>query len=129
MKFVIFWLNSIPQQNSVLPNDCSKAIMTGQFPDYAKHCQIGIRAYAHVHNLRNITNTMAPCTSPAIALGPISNLQGSHRFLCLNTKRIITRRQWTELPTPTNVIKLINDIVMKERKKSKEEKGSMETYV
>ena len=122
MKFVIFWLNSIPQQNSILPNICSKAIMTRQFPDYTKHYQIGIRTYVHVHNPRNITNTMAPRTSLAITLGPISNLQGSHRFFCLHTKRIITCRQWTELPTPTNVIELINDKAMKERNRTKKKK-------
>ena len=96
--------------------------MTGQFPDYTKHCQIGIGTYVHVYNPRNITNTMAPRTSLAITLGPISNLQGSHRFFCLHTKRIITCRQWTELPTPTNVIELINDKAMKERNRTKKKK-------
>ena len=122
MKFVIFWINSIPQENSILPNICSKAIMTGQFPDFNKHCTIGFGTYVHVHNPRNITNTMAPRTSPAIALGPISNLQGSHRFFCLHTKRIINRRQWTELPIPKSVIDLIHSITMKERKRTKKKK-------
>ncbi len=119
MKFVIFWLNAIPQANSIIPNICSKAILTGQFPDFNKHCKIGFGTYAHVHTPRTITNTMAPRTTPAIALGPMSTIQGGHRFFCLQTKRIITRRQWTDLPMPDTVISLIHEITMKERKRMK----------
>ena len=48
MKFVKFWINSLPQENSILPNICSKAIMTRQFPDFEKHCRISFGTYVHV---------------------------------------------------------------------------------
>lgn len=122
IKFVVFWINAIPQMNSIIPNICSKAIIMGQFPDFTKHCQLSFGAYVHAHNPRNITNMMAPQTSPAIALGPIPNIQGSHRFYCLDTKRMITHRQWTELPTPKSVIDLVHDVTMKERSRMKKAK-------
>ena len=33
IKFVVFWLNSIPQANSIMPNISSKAILIGPLPD------------------------------------------------------------------------------------------------
>ena len=110
IKFVVFWLNSIPHNDSIIPNICSKAIVVGTYPDYNKHCKLAFGSYTHVHNTRTITNTMASRTSPAIALGPVSNLQGSYRFFCLETKRIVIRRQFTELPLPKSVIYQINKL-------------------
>ena len=124
IKFVIFWINSIPQVNSIIPNVCSRAILTGQFPDYNKHCSLSFGEYVHVHNPKTITNTMAARTSPAIALGPTSNIQGGHRFYCLESKRIMTRRQWVKLPLPDTVITQINDISMKERSRRKSKKSA-----
>ncbi len=115
IKFVIFWLNAIPKDNAVLPNVCSKAVVTVQFPDFNKHCLLGFGDYVHVHNPRTITNTMAPRTSSAIAMGPTSSIQGSQRFFCLQTKRILIRRQLTKLPIPDFVIQQIHVISMKER--------------
>ena len=122
IKYVIFWLNSIPHTNTLITNVCSRAIITGQFPDFTKHCKVGFGTYVHVHNPRNITNTMDPRTSPAVALGPVPNLQGSQRFFCLTTRKVITRRQWIELPTPASVIAQVNDIAMKERGRMKPNK-------
>ena len=76
------------------------------------------------------TNTMLPRTSPAIALGHMPNLQGSYRLYCLDTHRIITRRQFTELPMPQKVINQIEDIAKKEassRKRPKSNKNMEKT--
>ncbi len=43
-------------------------------------------------------------THAAVCLGPMGNLQGSYRFLCLETGKRITRRNFTELPMPQSVI-------------------------
>ena len=129
IKFVIFWINSIPQATSIIPNVCSRAILTGQFPDYDKHCSLAFGEYVHVHNPRTITNTMAPRTSPAIAMGPTSNLQGGHRFFCLESNRLITRRQWIKLPIPGTIIAQVNDISMKERQRRRKPKKSSTSTV
>ena len=122
IKFVIFWINSIPQSGSVIPDVCSKANMTGQFPYYHKHCSLAFGEYCHVHNPQNITNIMAARTSPAIAMGPTSNLQGGHNFFCLQTKRMIVCRQWTKLPVLDSVVEQIHNISLKERKRLKSKK-------
>ena len=90
VKFVVFWLNSVPQANSIVPNTCSRAIIVGTYPDYEKHYKTTFGSYVHVHNPKANTNTMLSRTSPAIALGPMPNLQGSYRLYCLDTHRIIT---------------------------------------
>ena len=92
IKFIIFWLNSIPQANSIIPNTCSRAIVVGKHHDYEKHYKTTFGSYVHVHKPKAITNTMLSRTLPVIALGSIPTLQGSYRLYCLDTQRIITRR-------------------------------------
>ena len=49
-----------------------------------------------------------------IALGPTGNLQGSVKFFCLNTGRVLKRRAFTALPMPTRVIKCVDTIGARE---------------
>ena len=37
-------------------------------------------------------------TRGAIALGPIGNAQGGHKFYTLDTRSVVVRRQWVRLP-------------------------------
>ena len=46
----------------------------------------------------------------AIALGPTGNLQGSVKFYCINTGRVVKRRSFTPMPMPDRVIKRVNKI-------------------
>ena len=48
----------------------------------------------------------------AIAKGPSGNLQGSYKFLCLDTGQKIVRKRWTELPMPSHVIDKVNKMGM-----------------
>jgi hypothetical protein len=57
---------------------------------------------------------MAWQTHEGIALGPMGNLQGSVKFLCINTGRVLKRRSFTPIPMPNRVIKPINAIGKKE---------------
>jgi hypothetical protein len=45
-----------------------------------------------------------------INLGP-SNLNGSYKFLSLETRDIIVRRSWTELPVPNDVIMRVEEML------------------
>ena len=49
-------------------------------------------------------------THEAIALGPTGNLQGSVKFYCINTGRVLKRRSFTPMPMPDRVIKRVNAI-------------------
>ena len=48
-------------------------------------------------------------TRSAICLGTTSNFQGSYNFLCLHTGKRITRNQFSEVPIPDSVVKLLEE--------------------
>jgi hypothetical protein len=58
---------------------------------------------------------MAPWTHEAIALGSRRNLQGSVKFFCLNTGRVLKRRVFTAMPITDRVIQRMNAIGIKEK--------------
>jgi hypothetical protein len=58
---------------------------------------------------------MAPRTHAAIALGPTGNLQGSVKFYCITTGRILKRRSFTPMPMPDHVIQRVNAIGTREK--------------
>jgi len=41
--------------------------------------------YVEVHEESNITNLMTPRTRPAICMGPTGNIQGSLKFMCVES--------------------------------------------
>jgi hypothetical protein len=78
--------------------------------DYKKHCRVQPGTYCEVHDEPVPTNTMAWFTHKAIALGPTSNLQGSVKFYCINTGRVLKRCSFTPMPMPDRVIKRVKTI-------------------
>jgi hypothetical protein len=112
IQYVIFWLNNIPkagQQHS--PRDL---IFGEQKMDYNLMCHLPFGAYVQVHDDLDITNTMQARTTGAINLGVTGNIQGTHRFYSLRTGEIIVRRNWTELPTPNEVIDRLEEMTIAE---------------
>ena len=63
-----------------------------------------------VHEESTPTNSPAARTIGAITLGPTGNLQGGYKILNLQTGKKITRRNWTHLPMPTEVIERVNQL-------------------
>jgi hypothetical protein len=66
--------------------------------------------YCEVHDESTPTNTMTPHTHECIVLGPTGNLQGSMKFYCLATGRVLKRRSFTALPMPDRIIKQVDAI-------------------
>jgi hypothetical protein len=66
--------------------------------------------YCEVHDKPVPTNTMAWRTHECIALGRTGNLQGSVKFYCLTTRRVLKQRLFTPMPMPDRVIKRVNTI-------------------
>ena len=58
---------------------------------------------------------MVPRTHEGIALGPTGNLQGSVKFYCLNTGRVLKRRDFTEIPMPDSIIARVEAIGKREK--------------
>ena len=82
--------------------------------NYKKHCWVEPGTYCEVHNEPTPTNTMMPRTHEAIALGPTENLQGSVKFYCIHTGRVLKRRSFMPMPMLDHVIQRVNAIGKRE---------------
>lgn len=60
--------------------------------------------FGEAHDNCKITNMMQECTSSCINLGPTGNVQGTHKFLNLISRKVIKRRNFTPLPMPDSMI-------------------------
>eukprot|EP00957_Ditylum_brightwellii_P142760 10878419-Ditylum_brightwellii.AAC.1 len=49
-------------------------------------------------------------TLGAISLWPVSNVQGSYKFMNLRAGKAITRRDFDEVPAPRRVIQRVNKL-------------------
>jgi hypothetical protein len=98
------WLNAFPPKDGVSSHLSPRNIITGITFDYNKHCRAQFGSYVQTHEEPATTSTMQACTLGAICLGPTGNIQGSYKFLNLRTGQRITRRKWTDLPMPQEVI-------------------------
>ena len=98
------WINAFPPEGGVSTVLSPRTVLTGERFDYEKHCRNAFGAYAQVHDEPTPSNSQFAPTSGAICLGPASNWQDGYHFLHLISGQKITRRKWTELPIPKEVI-------------------------
>jgi hypothetical protein len=110
--FSIFWLNSFPPSDGISTMLSPRALVTGQQLDFNKHCKLEFGAYVQTHEQHD--NSMDSRTIGAIALRPTGNTQGGYFFMSLATGRRITRRSWTALPMPQDVIDRVNTIAQQQ---------------
>jgi hypothetical protein len=115
INLVTLWLNEFPPSSGISDTFSPRTIMTGTALDYEKNCKLPFGAYVETHEERPRTNTLYERTQGVICLGPTSNFQGSYKFLCLNTGRKITRKQFREVPMPEHVIKRVEDIAERDK--------------
>ncbi len=72
--------------------------------------------YFEVHDEPSPSNVVQVSrTHEAIAMGPTGNLQGSVKFYCLNTGRILKQCSFTPYPMPAWIIKWVNRIGAREK--------------
>jgi hypothetical protein len=83
-------LKFCPRKVSISQTLSPKTIMSGETLDYKKHLSLQIGQYCQVHEEEHPHNSQAARTKGTIALGPSGNLQGSYKFLALNTGKKIT---------------------------------------
>jgi hypothetical protein len=100
------FLNSFPRKGG-LQHYPPSAIMTGAQLHmnqlrlkFGNYCQVAEDVTPH--------NSLAARTRAAISMGPSGNLSGGHRFLALDTGKMVVRNRWKELPMPTAVIDRVN---------------------
>jgi hypothetical protein len=107
IKYVVFWLNNTLKENQYMTP--REMIMGEQILDCKNICKIPFGSYMQIHEDQQIKNTMESRTTGAICLGP-SNVSGGYNFYSLETGEIITRRNWTELPVPMDVISRLKEM-------------------
>ena len=112
--FVTLWLNAFPVKSGVSETFSPREILLRWRMDAKNHCRVLPGSYCEVHDDPNPTNTTVSCTREGIALGPTGNLQGSVKFYCLNTGRVLKRQAFNEIPMPKAVIAKVDKIGKKE---------------
>jgi hypothetical protein len=108
--FIVLWLNAFPIKSGILSTFSPRELLVRWHLDYKKHCRVLPGTYCEVHDEPVPTNTMTPRTHECIDLGPTGNLQGSIKFYCLTTGRVLKRRSFTPMPMPDRVIRRVNTI-------------------
>ncbi len=108
--FTVLWLNVFLVKTGISSTYLPREILVRWRLDYKKHCQVLPRFYCEIHDKPNPLNSMVGHTHEGIALGLPGNLQGSVKFFCLNTRRMLKRRSFTALPMPTRLIKWVDTI-------------------
>ena len=108
--FMVLWMNTFPVKSGVSDKISPCKLLLRWRLNYKKHCRVKLGTYCEVHDEPNPTNTMTPWTHKAIALGPTENLQGSVKFYCIHTGRVLKRCSFTPMPMPDHVIRQVNAI-------------------
>jgi len=109
----IFWLNSFPSDSGLSRTQSPRVLMTGTGIDYNLHCRLECGSYVQTHEEHG--NNMAPRTIGALALRPTGNVQGGFYFYNLATGCIISRRRWTSLPMPVEIINVVHEWAEKDK--------------
>jgi hypothetical protein len=87
--FIVLWLNASPVKSRISATYSPRELLLRWRLDYKKHCRVLPGTYCKVHDKPVPTNTMAWRMHECIALGPTGNLQGSVKFYCLMTGRVL----------------------------------------
>ena len=115
-KYHVYWVNMFPRVNGLSPVYGPRIFLQQHFPDYKSMCRLQFGAYCEVHDDPHPSNTMVSRTTSAIALYPANNQQGGYYFMNVNTGKLLSRYQWTELPIPDDIVVAVNARGKKDRK-------------
>jgi hypothetical protein len=112
--FMVLWMNAFPVKSGISQTFLPQELLVWWQLDYKKKCCVPPGTYCEIHDKPVPINIMAWWTHEGIMLGPTGNLQGSVKFYCINTGRVLKHRSFTPMPMPDRVIKRINGIGEKE---------------
>ena len=114
-KHVVILLNAFPPKSGLSKKYRPHTIMTVKYLDCKKSCKLYLGYYTQVHEDRNVTNTLEEITQGEILLRPTDNLQGTYNCFLLRSGKKITRGQFTEVTTPTIVMKRVAEMALAEK--------------
>ena len=108
VAFVVLLKNQVPVTGAGT-NFSPRELFTGMKSDARTALRIAFGVYVQVVE-PEMDNSLKPRTKGALALYPTGNDQGSVKFFCLSTQKVITRTSWVELPLSEEVISYINSL-------------------
>ncbi|KAL7474817.1 hypothetical protein ACHAW6_002980 [Cyclotella cf. meneghiniana] len=113
----VLFMNAYVDKQGISDEYSPREIILRWQLDWRKHCKYHFGAYGQAYDDPNPaeTNTQAPRSRNIVCVGPMGNMQGSYYFLDLDTKAIIKRRKFTELPIPDSIIRRIERWGKKDR--------------
>jgi hypothetical protein len=82
---VVLWLNAFPTKSGVSTMLLPCKIAYRHKLDFAKHCKAQFGPYCKAHNEPTPTNMMVTCSTSAIFLSQMRNLQGTCKFFNMLT--------------------------------------------
>ena len=101
------FLNASSPKSGMSKTYSPRKIMTVKALDWKKMCKLHFGAYEQVHKDRNVKNMLEERIQGEICLEPTGNLQGTYNFFFLRSVKKITCGQFTEVPTPTIIMKQV----------------------
>ena len=114
LHFCVMWMNSFPVKSGISEKWSPRELISRTKLDAKLHCRAPFGSYCEMHIHPDITNTLEPRTNWGICMGPTGNLQGSYKFLSLETGKKVTRRKFTEMPVTDAVIKQVEEMAVKD---------------
>ena len=112
--FIMLWLNAFPFKSGISTIYSPGELLVCWKLDYKNHCRVLPGSYCKVHDEPVPTNTMVARTHVCIDLKPTGNLQGSVKFYCLTTGRVLKCCSFTVIPMPDRIICRVNEIGVRE---------------
>jgi hypothetical protein len=111
LMFITCQLNMVPR-STVAAAISPREAFTGLKPDYQTHCRCEFGEYLEVEVPMDAKSkgTMKPRTTPAIALYPAMNRQGSWYVYELLSDQITKRDHWVHLPMPDSIISHMTEL-------------------
>ena len=105
----VMFMNAYVDKQGISDKYSPREIILRWQLNWDKPCKYHFGAYGQAYDDpdQTQTNTQQPRSRNVICLGPTRNMQGSYFFLDLDTRAIIKRRRFMELPCPDSIISKI----------------------
>ena len=107
--YVCSRINSLPRINSGQPTSAREQFRGIKF-DYKKDTSLSFGQYVQVYCNNNVSNSLVPRSTGALALGPKDNSSNGWLFLNLNTGKTFTSSKWEICAMDDLVVDHINNL-------------------
>ena len=115
----VMWMNAWPEKLGISQTFSPREIVLRWQLSTKVHAKAKFGSYCVAYDEPDITNTQDLRGHDCICLGATGNRQGTHKFLDLETERVIKRKQFDEYPMPDAIKRRVEAIGVKNKNDSK----------